>query len=487
MLVQVTVLVLVLGLANGQTTCADAVDPNICRLLASESFGLKDVCTDPCLARTCQKTCGKCPLQCYSCHNVMSPDDCQNIITCPSGEHNCIATESYNDNFEKVFQLGCALKDVCQRNFGGPTGKRSQLDGGCCGADLCNHNISNTPSTAQPLAGIVLTTPAATLAPNSIQPSAVTMSPTVPASSPCADFNNELCTQLAFAMPDICSNDCIASKVCPSMCGKCLSCFNCDNVQNPSDCQSTVTCRSGQRCYITETYNTMTFEHGFRTGCIDDKLCSNLTYGSPVSGSGPALIGRRSHFHLSLDGDCCGSDLCNDRVQTTQAPIATTPGPAITNKPSGPSGAPNPQVCNWNGDCPPGFHAHNRMCYNFGPTEMEWDDALGYCKERCSHLAELKTDYQLQNVMNYFRHQPNSGYHPQMDYFTGAVETGTDIFKWIWYHSGDAVSSSVLVAYINSKTHCSVVRHIGGPSFLLSHRHCYYPFRPMCEVAMPSH
>ncbi|XP_069133910.1 uncharacterized protein [Argopecten irradians] len=429
MIVLITGLAVILGFASGQT-CTDAVPSDICRLMASESFGLTNVCTDPCLSKTCQKTCGKCPLECYSCHSVSSPGNCTTITQCPTGDHKCIVTESYNDNFEKTFALGCASKDVCLANFGGVSGKRSQLNGGCCGSDLCNHNMS---SSQQPLAGIILTTPSPSGAPiGSVAPSAVVR-------GPCDDFNNELCTQLAFAMPDICSNDCIASKVCPSMCGKCLTCYQCDNVQQQTDCSSTAKCNPGQNCYITETYNSMTFQHGFRSGCVDKHLCSNLTSGSPDLGAGPALIGRRSHFHFSLDGDCCGSDLCNDRIKTTVAPVAvttgapvgvSTQGPAVTNQPSGINPTPKPLVCNWNGDCPPGFHSYKNKCYYFGDTEMEWDDALGYCKERCSHLAELKSDDELQDVMNHFQDSHNSGYDNSLDYFIGAVETPTDgMFK----------------------------------------------------------
>ncbi|XP_060063313.1 uncharacterized protein LOC132543812 [Ylistrum balloti] len=492
------VLSLAVSLTNGQGTCTDAVDSSICRLLASESFGLKTVCTDPCLAKTCQKTCGKCPLQCYSCHSVTSPSDCTTLTTCPSGDHKCIVTESYNDDFVKTYALGCALENVCQNNFGGTTGKRSVLDGSCCSTDLCNYNIS---SITPPLAGIILTTPAAVVAPDA----SIAPAPVATTRGPCADFNNELCTQLAFAMPDICTNDCIATKVCPSMCGKCLSCFNCDNVNDPSACTSTVTCNPGQRCYITETYNSLTFEHGFRTGCIDDKLCSNLTVGGPVDTVGPALIGRRSHFHFSLDGDCCASDFCNDRIQTTVAPVVTTPapvgtmqpsGPSVTNSPGGPmvtsqpggtNVTPNPQGCSWSGDCPPGFHPYQGKCYNFGDVEMEWDDALGYCKQRCSYLAELKTEDQLEAVMNHFRKNPNTGYDHIADYYIGAFDKGIGI--WTWFNSGEMVSTDIVDPDYHEHTidQCAVAMEVsvGAPldrDFAYVAAPCTELYRPMCEV-----
>ncbi|XP_033740726.1 uncharacterized protein LOC117327714 isoform X2 [Pecten maximus] len=480
MIVLLTALAVIFGTVNGQTTCADEVDPNICRLLASESFGLKDICTDPCLSRTCQKTCGKCPLECYSCHSVSSPSDCTTTTPCPSKDHNCIVTESYNDNFEKTFALGCATKDVCLRNFGGTIGKRSQLDGGCCGSNLCNHNLT---SSTQPLAGIILTTPGVTLAPNpSVAPSAVVR-------SSCDDFNSELCTQLAFAMPDICSNECIASKVCPSMCGKCLTCYHCDNVELQSDCSAKAKCNPGQKCYITETYNSMTFQHGFRTGCIDNNLCSNLTFGSPDIGTGPALIGRRSHFHFSLDGDCCGSDLCNDRVQTTVAPVVTTPAPAVVMTTQGPvvtnqpNATPRPQDCNWNGDCPRGFHAYLNKCYYFGDNEMEWDDALGYCKERCSHLAELKSDNELQDVMNHFRHNPSAGYDTDVEYYVGAVDRG--VGRWTWFYSGDEVDRDLITPsfHAHKYDHCAnVFFDEYDDGFGIDNVLCDEVFRPMCEV-----
>ncbi|XP_069132150.1 uncharacterized protein [Argopecten irradians] len=329
---------------------------------------------------------------------------------------------------------------------------------------------------------IIEPTPAPTFAPNS------SVAPPAVIRGPCDDFNNELCTQLAFAMPDVCSNDCIASKVCPSMCGKCLTCFYCDDMQHQSECSTRAKCIPGQICFITETYNSMTFQHGFSTGCMDRHLCVNLTSGDADSGTGPAVIGRRSHFHFSLHGECCGSDLCNDRITTTSTHIVTTLGPTVTHRPSETNSTSSPLDCNRNGECPPGFHAFHNKCYYFGDTEMEWDNALGYCKERCSHLAELKTNSQLQEVMSHFLNSSNSGYDSDVEYFIGAVDRG--VGRWTWFYSGEELDHDLIYPsfHAHKYDHCANVFYendydvFDDDFFGIDNVLCDALFRPMCEV-----
>ncbi|CAC5390026.1 unnamed protein product [Mytilus coruscus] len=79
------------------------------------------MCQDNCIATLCPRTCGLCPLKCYSCNHVDHPSDCHQIELCSNISMVC------NDLYGAVTN---------------PTQSRVRRDvdliGGCCSSDLCN-------------------------------------------------------------------------------------------------------------------------------------------------------------------------------------------------------------------------------------------------------------------------------------------------------------------------------------------------------------
>lgn len=371
--------VLALAPLSRAQVCED-IDETICK----EIFALDPTfCSTACFSSSvCPRTCGKCPLKCYDCHEVNDPKSCSTVTQCPSRDHFCITTQSFDDDFNDRFKLGCALNSICAEHLQ-TKGRRQtqiqteviQLKGSCCTQDLCNQNLLNMsatqpsqpiistkqPASVQPLvtAGFNTTSSLSTANP-SIAPSS-NPSPSVPVSivasvqpvtsvmvgttlaalstssirrrsSICHDVTTDICGRLQKNLPNMCSNDCIANEVCPRTCRKCISCLDCAHVSDPANCTQETVCERGEQCLSVETLSA-TFERGFKLGCIDEKICS--TFGQTA----PGTFGKRQGYELFVHGGCCNQELCNKHsLQSTSNKPATiqpsTSQPSTTSLPT---------------------------------------------------------------------------------------------------------------------------------------------------------
>uniref|UniRef100_K1RA50 Snake toxin/toxin-like domain-containing protein n=1 Tax=Magallana gigas TaxID=29159 RepID=K1RA50_MAGGI len=107
-LIALAVLVAFAVLCNWTEGCDD-VSKQACKDLMSSN---SDLCNDACLSSVCARTCGKCTLKCYSCHEVNRPEDCNTTLECPSSDYQCISVKSFTGLFQEVYKLGCAPGNV---------------------------------------------------------------------------------------------------------------------------------------------------------------------------------------------------------------------------------------------------------------------------------------------------------------------------------------------------------------------------------------
>ncbi|XP_046367512.2 serine-rich adhesin for platelets-like isoform X2 [Haliotis rufescens] len=78
------------------------------------------------------------------------------------------------------------------------------------------------------------------------------------------------------------------------------SCYHCDFIKAPSECEQVKTCEANQQCYIDEVL-TDEFELRFNLGCVDTYTCGQLNQAK----------GRREEALSTLCARCCDDDYCN--------------------------------------------------------------------------------------------------------------------------------------------------------------------------------
>ncbi|XP_062615111.1 uncharacterized protein LOC134276836, partial [Saccostrea cucullata] len=355
----------IVGLICLALTCfaCDDMDTAACQRLASSK---PDMCNDTCYASICQRYCGLCPLKCYSCADISSTQMCNNTIECPSQDYQCISAASFTNDFREVYKLGCAPKAVCSHYGKRSLSKRAGTS--CCTSDLCNHNDGSKREVKV----------------KSSQTAVRRQS----GSSVCADADNLACTLLFTVNTHMCNNDCIADHICPRLCGKCSECYECEHVSSAENCTVSRVCDPGEVCYTLETLN-FNLEHGYRLGCVHQRICDNLhTQAS-------SIFGRRASWNpeLSLTGGCCHGDLCNHHQlvpETTPPPTTPTTVPTTTAR-----------VCKYNSNrCPftTDYTYHNE-CYHTGTTKMSWIQAKHYCESQCGHLATFKDPLTMERIL----------------------------------------------------------------------------------------
>ncbi|XP_033741205.1 uncharacterized protein LOC117328011 isoform X2 [Pecten maximus] len=381
MIILITVVSVLVTLCYGQT-CED-VDSAICQ----DMFSLNpNICSNSCYSSTlCPRFCGKCPLKCYSCHEVDTPDVCYTTTQCPSADHFCIVTQSFNDDFKDVYKLGCALNSVCTSHFGpgigrrdGSLSERSELQGSCCTTDLCNVNTRNVTTPVVPI-----TTQQPTIPPTTADQLLVSIFPDIPRDVPddtaqsnmtttsaptvtsglCDDIDTDICNRLETHFPGMCAIDCIANEVCPRKCGKCMGCYQCSHVTSPESCTHKTVCKKGEQCFSVETISA-NFEQGFRLGCMDERLCSTFGHAAP------GIFGKRQGFELSLHGGCCKGEFCNHH---TLLPTASVP--PTTSTTAVPTTTQHTGCSHHYSSCPHGWLHHHSSCYAIGTPAMDWNSA----------------------------------------------------------------------------------------------------------------
>ncbi|XP_069131123.1 mucin-2-like [Argopecten irradians] len=145
----ITVLLVSLTLSSAQN---NGVCEDVNSLICQDLYKLNpNMCENACYSvALCPRFCGKCPLKCYQCHEVSSPDQCYTTAQCPSFDHFCITSQTFTDDFREVFKLGCAPNFICTSHFGPAIGRREDnidrrgtLQGSCCDTDLCNIKSRN--------------------------------------------------------------------------------------------------------------------------------------------------------------------------------------------------------------------------------------------------------------------------------------------------------------------------------------------------------
>ncbi|CAG2239524.1 unnamed protein product [Mytilus edulis] len=203
-----------LPLFAGATLCSSAcddVDTKACELLANKR---PDLCSDPCLSTLCNRYCGHCPVKCYQCDEVNFPQNCTNIVDCPSKDHYCYTTQSFASDFREIYRMGCALKSICSLYLGPDTNRRNiDVNGACCTQDNCNNRLPY---------------------------------------------------------------DIITSQTLPSQSVSTVNCYTCDDINSLTDCKNTTHCASGSECFAYETL-TKDFRQVYRVGCVQQQFCSRFT------------------------------------------------------------------------------------------------------------------------------------------------------------------------------------------------------------------
>lgn len=485
-------------------TCED-VNSAICQ----DMFSLDpNLCTKSCFYSTlCPRFCGKCPLKCYSCHEVDNPDLCYTTAQCPSADHFCIVTQSFNDDFKDVYKLGCALNTVCTSHFGPGIGKRysslserSELQGSCCGTDLCNVKNRNVTTPVVPV-----TTLPPTMAPTTTKSLSVSIYPDIPRDSPdddtnttmsptsslapmtsapivmtsapvvtsglCHDIDESICNRLETHFPNMCSVDCIANEVCPRKCGKCMGCYQCSHVTNPEDCTRKTVCGKGEKCFSVETISA-NFEQGFKLGCMDERLCSTFVHAAP------GIFGKRQGFELSLHGGCCKGEFCNHHsiLPFSSAPSTVIPTAAqtIVHTTAGPSCSSHYTTC------PPGWRQHHRSCYALGTPAMSWSSAKAQCEKNCGVLADFSSSSDVNSVVQDLRQHLSSLSSTANLYVWVGAKLSHSI--WSWSTTGQTADHSLQHNNGYHNDYCGYIILSSSRASYLHPQLCSKHYLPLCEI-----
>eukprot|EP00105_Crassostrea_gigas_P042470 XP_019926618.1 PREDICTED: uncharacterized protein LOC105337323 isoform X2 [Crassostrea gigas] len=374
----------------------DDLDSAACTRLATTR---PNMCNDTCFASICKRYCGKCPLKCYTCHDIANPQNCNISAECPSNDHKCISVKSYTDDFRLVYKLGCAPSTICS-------------GANCCSSDLCNNHSSKKRSTKKR---------------NPKTQKLATLSRRQTLSAACADVDNLACTLLFTSNTDICQDDCIANVICPRLCGKCTECYDCDHVLTTERCNHSRICKAGEVCFTVETLN-FDLEHGYRMGCIHQNICDS------ISTQVGHVFGRRADpIEISMTGGCCHGDLCNHHKLT---PVAMSTNPPMTTVPTIPTTT--AKTCTLISGCPVYSSArYNGQCYFLGSSMMTWLDAKAFCESHCSHLAVFRDQSDMHHVNERLSHDdvisslPIVHRHNLPDLYVDAVNPAhSDQFMW---------------------------------------------------------
>ncbi|XP_069131134.1 uncharacterized protein [Argopecten irradians] len=396
----VFIVCLALGSAQTDGVCEDVNSP-ICRDIHNLN---PNMCDNTCYSvALCPRFCGKCPLKCYQCHEVSSPDQCTTATQCPSLDHSCITTQTFTDDFKEVFKLGCAPSSICTSHFGTAIGRRGEdnarrgtLEGLCCDSDLCNvksHNATAVDNADPLFQTTIPTTVPVTDVPTTVSAAVVPVMTSAPVTTPvCDDVDADICLRLALEFPAMCTIDCIANEVCPRICGKCMGCYQCSHVPAAETCSDKTVCAAGEQCFTVETISA-TLERGFRMGCLNEKLCSSF------GEAAPNIFGKRQAFELSLRGGCCKGDYCNHHAllpTTTMAPTTTTTQTTTTTTlpPTTQKHCPSRYA-----SCPAGWIHYQTSCYALSLTPLSWTDAKAKCEDMCATLADFQDDNDLVRVL----------------------------------------------------------------------------------------
>ncbi|XP_063397149.1 uncharacterized protein LOC134681447 isoform X2 [Mytilus trossulus] len=386
-------------------SASNCEDQNIkgCQRLAAIK---QDMCQDNCLATLCPRTCGLCPLKCYSCEHVDHPSDCNQTVQCGNMSMSCIVSQTVTTSLEKKFQLGCVDTLVCNDLFGvqpQPTQSKFKRDvdlvGGCCSSDLCN---------------------------KSEEPDKITLPTTIPVqpsgntngfSSACFEKDTEVCRYLS--ENNGCILSCVAS-MCPQTCGKCsLTCYECASVDLPGNCRNRITCNGNEESCIAVESHVFNFKEGYKLGCVAKQNCKDL-------------------LAMNIEGVCCDNNFCNGNYipTTTLIPLTSTLDTTTASAQSQlglPTGC-TPSFKHEHNECPSKFVRKGQNCYFVGQHARTRHDAMNVCKYLCSRLVIISSKVEnlaISQLLSQQRHQANR-------YWLDAYRNSSSFSgPWHWRSTGD--------------------------------------------------
>ncbi|XP_061176055.1 uncharacterized protein LOC133185007 [Saccostrea echinata] len=378
--------------ANAAEKFCEDIDKNACDLLQRMR---PDMCQDSCFADVCKKTCNMCPLVCYQCNREFYPELCKKKIQCNETQM-CVASQELSVDFLPVYVSGCMEKQTCLDIFGeintGAT-RRSKLvfgpkrdyalNGSCCSQDLCNeHDPQNTATAA---------------------PSTITRPTALPVKydelCELSDLNTEMCQNLSKVDRNLCSRPCFAQKICPTTCGTCRLCYKCVNVNDPTSCVKSQTCRKNQQCIVLHTLDD-NFNPTYKLGCADVNICQ--AYFGGIGTAGIAGVAGRKRKDDGLAGHCCDKDYCNGPPPTTTTKATTSHSTAgmstnhWTNSskltlptlpvPTQTTPAPDPACADVSNSC--AIVSHSILC------NTKDNSSLTYAIENCPSTCHLCKEYE---------------------------------------------------------------------------------------------
>lgn len=444
----------------------DDLDSDVCKRLHGQNPSL---CADSCLSSICTRFCGQCPLTCYSCHEVDDPSNCTTTAVCPSKDHHCFTTQTYTDDFQEVYKLGCAKKSLCEQNIN--SGKRSHLDvnGGCCTFDKCNNKL---PALIDELT----VTSTTEMAQNT------TASPSI--LKECKNFDDDICLRISMIDPSFCTNDCISSQICPRTCRKCFQCYQCNDINSPGDCNTTTTCESGKECFRLQTLS-FDLRPVFRLGCLEENLCSRFNM-DPLQ----SAFGRRD---VSLIGGCCKTDLCN--IQRTLPTTQTTTqraSPVTTGTPTC-----RPMLI---GDCPIGFVRRADSCYYISRSHRIQSAAHEECASYCTRLVIISSEVENKEITD-FLHQSKQivGINEESRYWIDAYRSDSNFDgTWVWNSTGTIINDHTYshwrpgshINYNADGEHCADIGRGESSNiettngYFWDHGSCLHRLLPLCEYPL---
>ncbi|XP_062577181.1 uncharacterized protein LOC134239052 [Saccostrea cucullata] len=428
-----------------QVRGCDDVSSQACHDMMSQN---EDLCNDACLSSVCLRTCGKCALKCYSCHEVDKLNNCNTTTECPSNEHQCISVKSFNSDFKEVYKLGCALGTICDS---------PGLETSCCTSDLCNnHRITTTKTTTTTKIPTTTTTTTTTQMPSTTTTTTkipttlktttwtTTLSPVLLVGKRqhidpfCVENSPIICQDLIRSDPSSCSKDCIMS-MCPVSCGKCKTCYNCPYVADSELCNMTTLCKHDEFCYGLETVNSYK-EHGFRLGCAPQAVCDSIATISTNN------FGRRSQ--RALVGGCCSKNLCNTHIKPLTTTKAVPMNVRTTPKPSTTAARTTVNSC----QCPKHAFTYKNDCFFVSNATYTRMAAKSFCQTHCANLARFDSTDELNDierqVRNYIRNSNHRRFildtYPGFAYMSTYIDAIYDTRRhWIWESTGDRISHAL--------------------------------------------
>lgn len=428
------------------STCDDQ-SPKACQRLASVN---RHMCKNHHVIPLCRRTCGLCPLMCYTCDAVDHPQECTHKEQCPAMNMRCIATQTITLELEKKVRLGCVTSYICSALYG--TRRDVDLLGGCCDSDLCNKY--DEPDRVSPP-----TTPAVHSPSTSNQGY----------SAFCHEVDSEFCKILTH---DLGCHDSDVTSLCPRTCGQCtLHCYNCSSVDRPGNCRGRMTCNyEKESCIAVESYM-YTHTYGYKLTCVNRKLC-------------PGLITK------GAEGTCCHNDFCNGQfIPPTTTPIPTHHTTTMQHRPH--LGLPTNCHPNFRHQpCPRGFVKRESSCYHVGSSLANHDEAMDYCKKLCSRLVIISNEKENNDVTFVLMHLKDLlQLHREHHYWIDARRRAGE--RWIWESTNVDIHAQYSHWDQNAHIHqgCANIQwvederhHSGGYHWIT--RACVDDAVPICEIPL---